>query len=234
MVLSLFFFFFQFFIRYFLYLHFKYYPKSSLYPPPRPAPQPTHSLFLALVFPCTGHIIFARPRASPPIDGQLGHPLLHMQLETRALGVLVTSYCCSSYRVADPFSSLGAFSSSFIGGPVFHPIDDCEHPLLYLPGIGIASQETTISGSFQQNLAGICNSVWVWWLFMGWIPGWGSLWMDLPSISAPNFVSVTPPMCILFPILRRNKYLSLEGGLKSNLKRKWLNKRAYLAGKSVL
>jgi hypothetical protein len=69
---------------------------------------------------------------------------------------------------------------------------------------------------------------------MGWIPGWGSLWMDLPSISAPNFVSVTPPMCILFPILRRNKYLSLEGGLKSNLKRKWLNKRAYLAGKSVL
>jgi len=24
-----------------------------------------------------------------------------------------------------------------IGGPVFHPIDDCEHPLLYLPGTGI-------------------------------------------------------------------------------------------------
>jgi hypothetical protein len=40
---------------------------------------------------------------------------------------------------------------------VFHPIDDCEHPLLYLPGTGIASQETAISGSFQQNLAGICN-----------------------------------------------------------------------------
>jgi hypothetical protein len=35
---------------------------------------------------------------------------------------------------------------------VFHPIDDCEHPLLYLPGTGIASQETAISGSFQQNL----------------------------------------------------------------------------------
>jgi hypothetical protein len=28
-----------------------------------------------------------------------------------------------------------------LGGPVFHPIDDCEHPLLYLPGTGIASQE---------------------------------------------------------------------------------------------
>jgi hypothetical protein len=50
---------------------------------------------------------------------------------------------------------------------VFHPMDDCEHPLLYLPGTGIASQETAISGSFQQNLAGMCNSVWVWWLFSG-------------------------------------------------------------------
>ena len=28
-----------------------------------------------------GHMIFTRPRASPPIDGWLGHPLLHMQLE---------------------------------------------------------------------------------------------------------------------------------------------------------
>ena len=128
-----------------------------------------------------------------------------MQLETRALGVLVSSYCCSTYRVADPFSSLGTFSSSSIGGPVFHPIDDCEHPLLYLPGTGIASQETAISGSFQQNLAGICNSVWVWWLIMGWIPGWGSLWIVHPFVLAPNFVSVTPFMGILFPILRRNE-----------------------------
>jgi hypothetical protein len=47
-------FFFHFFIRYFLYLHFKCYPESSLYPPPHPAPLPTHSHFLALVFPCTG------------------------------------------------------------------------------------------------------------------------------------------------------------------------------------
>ena len=94
--------------------------------------------------------------------------------------VLVSSYCCSTYRVADPFSSLGAFSSFSIGGPVFHLIDDCEHPLLYLPGTGIASYETAISGSLQQNLAGICNSVWVWWLIMGWIPRWGSLWIVHP------------------------------------------------------
>jgi hypothetical protein len=145
--------------------------------PPTPASWPWHS-------PVLGHIIFARPRTSPPNDGRLGHLLLHMQLETRALGVLVSSYCYSSYRVTDPFSSLGTFSSSSIGGPVFHPIDDCEHQLLYLPGTGIASQEIAISGSFQQNLAGICNSVFVWWLIMVWIPGWGSLWMVLPSISA--------------------------------------------------
>jgi hypothetical protein len=123
-----------------------------------------------------------------------------MQLETRALGVLVSSYCCSTYRVADSFSSLGTFSSSSIGGPVFHPIDDCEYPLLYLPGTGIASHETAISGSLQQNLAGIFNSVWVWWLIMGWIPGWGSLWMIHPFVLAPNFVSVTPSMGILFPM----------------------------------
>jgi hypothetical protein len=50
---------------------------------------------------------------------------------------------------------LAAFSSFSIGGPVFHPIDDCEHPLLYLPGTGKASQETAISGSLHQKLSGI-------------------------------------------------------------------------------
>ena len=82
-----------------------------------------------------------------------------MQLEIWAPGVLVSSYCCSSYRVADLFSSLGTFSSSSIGDPVFHPIADCEHPFLCLPGTGVASQETAIWGSFQQNLTGVCNGV---------------------------------------------------------------------------
>jgi hypothetical protein len=132
-------------------------------------------------------MIFTRPRASPPIVGRLGHPLLHMKLETQLWRVLVSSDCCSFYRVADPFSSWGTFSSSFIRVPVFHQINDCEHPLLYLPGTGIASQETAMSGSCQQNLGGICNSVCFWWLIMVWIYGWGSLCMVLPSVSAPNF-----------------------------------------------
>jgi hypothetical protein len=45
--------FFQFFIRYFLHLHFKCYPESPLYPPPNLL-QVTHSCFLALAFPYTG------------------------------------------------------------------------------------------------------------------------------------------------------------------------------------
>jgi hypothetical protein len=38
---------------------------------------------------------------------------------------------------------------------------------------------------------------------MGWIPRLGSLWMFIPLVSAPHFVSVTLSMGILFPILRR-------------------------------
>jgi hypothetical protein len=40
---------------------------------------------------------------------------------------------------------------------------------------------------------------------MGWIPGCGSLWIVHPFVLAPNFVSVTPFMGILSPILRRNE-----------------------------
>jgi hypothetical protein len=57
---------------------------------------------------------------------------------------------------------LGAFSSFSIGGPVLHLIDDCEHPLLHLPGTGIASYETAITGSLQQNLSGY---IWYFYIF---------------------------------------------------------------------
>jgi hypothetical protein len=56
---------------------------------------------------------------------------------------------------------------------VIYPIADCEHPLPCLLGSGIVSQETALSGSFQQNLASICNGVRLWNLIMGWIPGQG-------------------------------------------------------------
>jgi hypothetical protein len=62
---------------------------------------------LALVFPCTGAYKVSKTKASLPNDGQLGHLLLHMQLETRALGVLISSYCCFTYRVANTLECLG-------------------------------------------------------------------------------------------------------------------------------
>ena len=48
----------------------------SFSPPllPTPASWPWHS-------PILEHRTFTGPRTSPPIDDQLGHPLLHMQLE---------------------------------------------------------------------------------------------------------------------------------------------------------
>jgi hypothetical protein len=82
---------------------------------------------------------------------------------------------------------------------VLSPMHGCEHLPLYFSGTGGASQETAISGSCQLALVGILDSDWVWWLFMGWIPRWDSLWIVIPSVSAPHFVSVTPSMGILFP-----------------------------------
>jgi hypothetical protein len=92
---------FHIFIRYFLYLHFKLYSQSPLYPLPALLPNPPTPTFLSWHSPVLGHMNFAMPRTSPPIDGRLGHPLLHMQLATQLWGVLVSSYCCSSYRAAD-------------------------------------------------------------------------------------------------------------------------------------
>jgi hypothetical protein len=106
------------------------------------------------------------------------------------LGVLISSYWCSSYGASDPFRSLGTLSRFFLGDLELHPMGDCEHTLLYLPGTDKGPQETAISGYCHQTLVGICHSVWVWWLFMGWIPKWGIPWMVTSSVSAPNFVSV--------------------------------------------
>ena len=56
-------------------------PKISYPFPIPPAPQPTHSHSWPWHSHILGHRTSTRPRASPPIDDRLGHPLLHMQLE---------------------------------------------------------------------------------------------------------------------------------------------------------
>jgi hypothetical protein len=62
-------------------------PKPPI-PSPNPVPQPTHSCFLALAFSCSGAYDLHNTNqwASPPTDERLGHPLLHMQLETQLWG----------------------------------------------------------------------------------------------------------------------------------------------------
>ena len=151
-------------------------PKPPIFSP-GPAPQHIYSGFLAWHSPLLGNMIFAILRASPPIDGLLGHPLLHMQLETQLWGVLDSLYFCSCYSVADPFSSLGTFPSSFIGGPVFHSIDDCEHPLLYLPHMRQLCQ-----GPFSKILlAYAIVSAFDGWLWDGSLGGAVSGWSLLLS-----------------------------------------------------
>jgi hypothetical protein len=54
-------------------------------------------------------------------------------------------------------------------------------------------------------------------LIMGWIPGYGSLYMVHPFISAPNFVSVTPSMGVLFPILRRDAQYFMQLNLQCDM-----------------
>ena len=82
-------------------------------------------------------------------------------------------------------------------------MDGHENPLLYLSGTGRDSQETAMSVSCQQALVGIHNSDWVWELYMRLVSRWDSHWMTVPSVSVPDFVSVSPPIGILNPLLRR-------------------------------
>ena len=67
-------------------------------------------------------------------------------------------------------------------------------PSPVLSGSGRASQETDISGSCQQEFLDIYNSVWIWWLHMGWIRRQGCLWMMFSSVSATHFVSRFAPI----------------------------------------
>jgi hypothetical protein len=85
---------------------------------PYPASQPTHSRFLALAFPCIAAYNLHKTKGfSSHWWPTRPSTATYATRDTRS-ELLVSSYCCSSYRVADTFSSLDTFSSSFIGGPV--------------------------------------------------------------------------------------------------------------------
>jgi hypothetical protein len=185
----------------------------------RVLPNPFTLIFQSWHSPTLGHQTPSGPGATPPTDVQQGHPLPHMPVpwvppcvffgwwfspwELRdGARSLACRYCCSLHGAAKPLSSFSPFSNSSIGDPELSPMVGCKHLPLYLSGSGRASQKTATSGFHQQALSGIHNSVWVWWLYMRWIPKWGSLWMAFPSVSAPHVVSIFPPVSILFTLLR--------------------------------
>jgi hypothetical protein len=111
----------------------------------------------------------------------------------RAPGGLACWHCCSLHKVADALSSFNLFSNSWENLP------------LYLSGSGRTFQKTALSGFYQQARPRIQNSTRVWWLCMGWIPRWGSLWMAFASVSAPHLVSIFPPVSISFTLLRNTE-----------------------------
>jgi hypothetical protein len=134
---------FFFLIRNFPRLHFQCYHKGPPYPPP-PIPYPPTPPFWPWHSPVLGHIKFASPMGLSLQWWPTRQSFDTYAAKDKSSRVLVSSYCCSTYRVADPFSSLGNFSSSSIGGRVTHPIADCDHPLLCLLGPGIVSRESYI------------------------------------------------------------------------------------------
>jgi hypothetical protein len=87
---------------------------------PPPLPYPPTPTFWPWCSPVLRHIKFAWPKGlsfhwwptRPSFDTYADRD--------KSSGVHVSSCCCSTYRVADPFSSLGTFSSSSIGSPVIH------------------------------------------------------------------------------------------------------------------
>ena len=167
------------------------------YPLPSPsAPQPNHSHSWSQNSPILGHKALTRPRASPPIDDQVGHPLLHIQLEPQVLPCDFFDWQYSSKELwgywlihidiplwgVSPLQLTGYLSGTFIGDLVLCLIYD--HPRLYLPCTGRALQERAVSGRVLS--AGSCwhlPSDWVRWLFMGWIPKWAvSGWKFLQAL----------------------------------------------------
>jgi hypothetical protein len=81
------------------------------------------------------------------------------------------------FGLPKPFSSFSPFYNSSIGDPMLiDQLVGCEHPPLYL------------SGSCQQALLSICDSVWVWCLYIGWIPRW----------SLVDLSNTTLCLCIFF------------------------------------
>ena len=165
---------------------------------------PTQSCVPALGFPYTRALSLHRiknlfshgcPKRLSATDTAhaMCHYLCNSWLLLSTLGSLVGWYCCSSYGIANPFSSFSPFSTSSIGtlcSVQWLVVSIC----LSMSGSDLPFQEAAISGSFQHAFLGIQNNVSIWWLYMGWILKSNSLWIAFPSFSASYFVSTFDPI----------------------------------------
>jgi hypothetical protein len=147
----LFYFLLLFFIGYFICLHFKCYPRFQfpLWKPSIPSPltlflwgcslahPPTPTCLIALAFLNTG---------KPSQDQGLLLPLMPNRAPSAT----------SVFPLTLPLMSLCSV-----------PVVGCEHPHLYWSRSGRASQEIAASGSCQQALLDISNSIWIWCLHVG-------------------------------------------------------------------
>jgi hypothetical protein len=176
-------------------------PQDSPFPSPLPCfyegvPQPSHPLL-------PPHLWILYIGAEPSQDQR---PFVSL-MPYKAILWYICCWSRGSFHVYPlvgglvPGSTFRPFFNSFIGDPLLSSMVGCKHPPLYLSGSGRASQETAILNSCWFVLLSIHNSVCIWWLCMGWILRWDSLWMTVPLVSTPLFVSIFAPVSILFPLI---------------------------------
>jgi hypothetical protein len=159
-----------------------------------------------------GHQAFTGPRASPLIDARYGHPLLHIQLEPWVppgaffVGCLVPG--TRGVWLVDSVLPMGlqipSAPSVIPLTPPLRPHAQSEGWLQAFTSLLVRVWKSLSGDSYIRLLSEITswhrNCVWVWWLHMGWISKWGSLWMAVLSVPAPLFV-------LVFPLDNRNSGL---------------------------
>jgi hypothetical protein len=154
---------------------------------------PTHPL---LHSPTLGHRAFIGPRASPPTDAQQCHFLLHMLLEPW-FDSCVLFGCWFS-----PWELWWGGGVWLVVLPVVWQTPKAPTVLSLTPPLGTpcSVQWLTKDGLLLSCFFGNSN---------GFAARWVNLWMFISSVSTPHFVSVFPPISILFPLLRKTDVYTL-------------------------
>ena len=174
---------------------------------------PILSYLTALAFPYTGNRAFTGQKASP-IDARLLHTRPEPWVPPCTLfglwsssqeqwGTWQVDTVALPYRAAKSLSSFSPFANFSIGDPVLSPMvsfnihfcicQTLEEPLRRQPYQAPVSKHfpaSSIAFRFDDSIR--------------WIPRWGSLWLTFPSVSTPHFISIFPPLSILFPLSKKH------------------------------